>query len=129
VKRKILFVDDDADARHLTSVMLRAHGTDVTAVATAAEALEALRAERFDALVSDLAMPGIDGMQLMREVRALPPALGGNIAAIAVTGYAGPADRRAALDAGYDWHVAKPVSTLKLLDLIDGVILGKGLPD
>ncbi len=126
---KVLFVDDDADARQLTGVVLRAHGAEVTAVATAAEALEAMQKQRFDALVSDLAMPGLDGLELMRAVRRLPAAEGGNIAAIAVTGHSSPAVRRTALEAGYDWHIAKPVAALTLIDLIDGVILGKRMPE
>lgn len=128
-RRKVLFVDDDGDARHLTGVLLRAHGADVTAVGSGHEALEALRTQRFDAIVSDLAMPDLDGYELMRAIRQLPPELGGNIAAIAVTGHANPSDRREALAAGYDWHIAKPVAALTLIDLIDGVILGKRMPD
>lgn len=126
---KVLFVDDDADARRLTSVVLRAHGAEVVAVASAAEALEAMRTQRFDALVSDLAMPGLDGLELMRAVRQLPPEQGRDIAAIAVTGHSTPAVRRTALEAGYDWHIAKPVPALTLIDLIDGVILGKRMPE
>lgn len=128
-RRKVLFVDDDADARQLTGILLRAHGADVVAVGTAAEALEAMQMQRFDALVSDLAMPGLDGIELMRAIRQLPPEMGGDIAAIAVTGHSTPAVRRTALDAGFDWHIAKPVAALTLIDLIDGVILGKKMPD
>jgi CheY-like chemotaxis protein len=128
-RRKVLFVDDDAEARQLTGIVLRAHGADVTTVSSGAEALEAMRKERFDALVSDLAMPGLDGIELMRAIRQLPPELGGDIAAIAVTGHSTPSVRRTALDAGFDWHVAKPVAALTLIDLIDGVILGKRMPD
>ena len=127
-RRRLLLVDDDADARHMTSVLLRAHGADVVTAASAEAALEAMQTGPFDAIVCDLSMPGMDGFELMRRVRTLAAEHGGNVAAIALTGHGTPKDRKEALAAGYDWHVTKPVAALTLVDMIDGVILGKRQP-
>ena len=70
----------------------------------------------FDLLVSDIGMPSMDGYQLIREVRGLD---GPNrrVPAIALTAYATREDRRRALDAGYDEHLAKPLEPRSLLEV------------
>jgi len=69
-------------------------------------------------LISDIGMPGEDGYSLLRRIRALPPEKGGDVPALALTAYARQEDVRAALDAGFQLHVAKPVKTDKLLEAI-----------
>jgi CheY-like chemotaxis protein len=88
---------------------------EVETVASAAEALEAIRRRRPDVLVSDLGMPGEDGYELVRRLRSLPPDQGGATPAAAVSALARPEDRRRALQAGYQVHVAKPVEAAELL--------------
>jgi CheY-like chemotaxis protein len=66
-------------------------------------------------LVSDIGMPGEDGYALMRKVRSLAPGRGGRTPAVALTAYAGEADRTLAFEAGFDAHVAKPVEPEALL--------------
>lgn len=122
---RVLVVDDDQDARDLIGILLRAYGADVVTAASAARALELVKRERFDALVSDIAMPDQDGYELMRAIRALRPEWGGDLPAIAVTAHGGDAHRDRALAAGYNWHVAKPVDSMTLIELISGVILGR----
>ena len=124
-RHRVLVVDDDQDARDLIGILLRAHGADVVTAESAAQALALIGTERFDALVSDIAMPDHDGYQLMRAIRALPPERGGQLPAVAVTAHASDAHRDKALAAGYNWHVAKPVDSMTLVELISGVILGK----
>jgi signal transduction histidine kinase len=114
---RVLIVDDEADARELLSAMLKRWGAQVTAVASAAEAIECLlEANRIlpDVLVSDLGMPREDGFDLITKVRALDPERGGRIPAIALTAYARSEDRARALAAGYEIHVPKPVEPAAL---------------
>jgi PAS domain S-box-containing protein len=104
---RVLVVDDDADARLTLTTMLEQFGATATAVASAGEALDVLRSDQLDVVLSDLAMPGQDGYEMMRRIRmdrgvaALPAA--------ALTAYAGAEDRSRALEAGFQEHLAKPV--------------------
>jgi CheY-like chemotaxis protein len=119
--RRILVVDDEADARELLETILNRAGADVTVVASADEALETLRRWRPDVLVSDIGMPGDDGYVLIRKVRALRPEEGSQVRALALTAYARSEDRTEALEAGFHTHVAKPVDPLELTALIAGL--------
>jgi len=118
----VLVVDDDEDARNLLQFVLERSGAVVITVGSAAEAVQALRERRPDALLADIEMPGEDGYSLMARVRALPAEEGGAVPAAALTAYAGAQDRLRALQAGYQHHVAKPVSpadvTLAVLTLL-----------
>ena len=84
--------------------------------------MEFLKRNRPDVLVSDIAMPGDDGYVLIAKIRALPPAEGGDIPALALTAHAGDEDRRRALEAGYHMHVAKPVEPISLLRAVESVV-------
>jgi PAS domain S-box-containing protein len=120
--RRILVVDDEADARELLATILGRAGADVTVVASADEAFETIRRSRPDVLVSDIGMPGDDGYVLIRRVRALPPEEGGQVRALALTAYARSEDRNRALEAGFHIHIAKPVDPLELTALIAGLV-------
>lgn len=115
---RVLFVDDDPDARELAKRFLEPMGASLTVAASAADAFTALRALPPDVLVSDLAMPEEDGVSLLKRVRALPPAAGGEVPAIALTAYAGVGHEERALDAGYSAFVAKPMDFDGLAGLI-----------
>jgi CheY-like chemotaxis protein len=112
---RVLVVDDVADARDLLALMLSLHGAFAVVAGSAEEALEALRRERPDVLVSDISMPGADGYELISRVRQLSPEEGGQTPAVAVTAHAAPEDRLAALRAGFQEHVAKPVNWEQLV--------------
>ena len=88
----------------------------------AAEAMEILRAQPPDVLLSDIAMPGEDGYALIREVRALAADRGGRVPAAALTAYATLEDRRKALQAGYNEHLPKPVDPLRLIATVAGLV-------
>jgi CheY-like chemotaxis protein len=105
---RVLVVDDEPDARDLLTAVLEQRGADVTAVASAAEALQALERSTQDVLVSDIGLPGDDGYALIRAVRARD-GHGRRIPAVAVTAYARVEDRARALAAGFQVHVAKPI--------------------
>ena len=101
---RVLVVEDDTDSRNAMTETLAAAGASVTAAATAGDALAALAAQRFDVVVSDLAMPQQSGFWLITKVRQLYP--DHPIPVLAVTGHPFPADgvRRA----GFDDVLQKP---------------------
>jgi PAS domain S-box-containing protein len=115
---KVLVVDDEPDARELVVAALGRCGAQATAVASAAEALRALSAERFDVLLADIEMPDQDGYDLIRTVRRLPADRGGTIPAAALTAYASAQDRVKVLGAGFQMHVPKPVQPAELAAVV-----------
>ncbi|MFP5285639.1 MAG: response regulator [Thermoanaerobaculia bacterium] len=115
---RILVVDDEGDARELLATLLRDCSAEVEACASVREALAAFERFRPEVLISDLAMPEEDGYDLIRQVRALPPDAGGRTPAVALSAYARAEDRRRALLAGFNIHVAKPVDPAELLVVV-----------
>ena len=120
---RIVLVDDDKDARDVITECLVRCRAEVTAVASAKEALESVRSTSPDVLISDISMPHEDGYALIRAVRGLRPEDGGSIPAVALTAYAGPVDRARLLSAGFQMHLAKPIDPTQLPSLLVG--LGK----
>ncbi len=118
----VLVVDNEPDARDWLQQLLRERGASVQAAATAEAALEAIKTHPPDILVSDIGMPGTDGYALIQRVRALPPAEGGLIPAIALTAFARAEDRDRALRAGYQMHLGKPVDAETLVAAILGLV-------
>jgi signal transduction histidine kinase/CheY-like chemotaxis protein len=112
---RVLVVDDDPDARELIVTVLGRRGAATRAVSSAAEALEAVSVDPPDVLVTDIGMPGEDGFSLIRKIRALPAAHGGEVPAVALTAYARPDDRTRALLAGFQLHIPKPVEPAELI--------------
>ncbi|AUX40238.1 histidine kinase [Sorangium cellulosum] len=111
----VLLVEDDADARELLQEVLSQHRAEVTAVASVREALAAFGAARPHVLVSDIAMPGEDGYELIRTIRQHPPQAGGDLPALALTAYARKEDQKRALDAGFHMHATKPIEPAALV--------------
>jgi signal transduction histidine kinase/ActR/RegA family two-component response regulator len=118
---KILVVDDEADARELIAELLAACHVTVFAAATVAEAMQVLQEKQPDIVVSDIGMPGEDGYDLIRKLRALPASRGGKTPAVALTAYARIEDRTKALIAGYNMHVPKPVEPTELLAVLNSL--------
>jgi PAS domain S-box-containing protein len=123
---KVLVVDDEPDARELLKVGIGKCGAEVTTAGSAQEALEAIENERPDLLISDIGMPGEDGYDLIRRVRALPAEKGGRVPAIALTAYARTEDRLQALRAGYQMHVPKPVELVELMTVAASLVKRDG---
>lgn len=115
---RVLVVDDEQDSREFVAFVAQQAGAEVTAVGSAIEALQLLRAAPFDILLSDIGMPDMDGYMLVRQVRALPAEQGGQIRAIALTAYAGDFNQKQALAAGFQCHVTKPVEPNELVRAI-----------
>jgi two-component system CheB/CheR fusion protein len=105
---RVLAVDDVAASLVPFAELLGMDGAVVTSAANGMEALGLLESEPFDLLISDIAMPVMDGYALIAEVRKRPGIA--RLPAIAVTGYARPLDVQQALERGYDVHIAKPVA-------------------
>ncbi|HTN86502.1 MAG TPA: hybrid sensor histidine kinase/response regulator, partial [Sorangium sp.] len=122
---RVLVVDDQPDAREVAQRVLEECGAKVTTAESAAEALAALAWERPDVLVSDLGMPGEDGFQLIRKVRALGAERGGATPAVALSALARAEDKARALGAGYQAHVAKPLDPAVLVGVIAALVRGR----
>ena len=119
---RILLVEDDDDIRDFLRNVLTARGAVLTAVDGTRAAIAALEAETPDIVVSDISMPGEDGHALMRRVRALPLTRGGRIPAIALTALDSREARKASRDAGFHYHLTKPVDADKLVDIVAGLV-------
>jgi CheY-like chemotaxis protein len=113
---KVLIVDDDEDTLELLGAALKQRSADVTLVNSVKDAIAAIRINRPDVLISDIAMPNEDGYELIRQVIALnfqPP-----IPAIAITAYAREEDRERALAAGYNRYLSKPVELREFISTV-----------
>ena len=106
---RVLVVDDDPDSRSFLSALLEKQGATVGDGRIDRRGARCLQAARPDVLVSDIAMPRQDGYDLIRIVRALPARDGGRTPAVALTAYVRAEDADAALAAGYQRHLRKPV--------------------
>jgi signal transduction histidine kinase/ActR/RegA family two-component response regulator len=106
---RVLVLDDEADTREFVRALLEGEGATVIATASSGEALAVLERVRPDVVVADIAMPGEDGYQFLSRLRRRSKAAGGRVPVLALTAYAGDGDRRRALEAGFEEHVAKPV--------------------
>lgn len=118
---RITLVEDDASSREVLARLLRSEGAKVATHPTGFEALEALRKECPDVLVSDIGMPDMDGYQLISLIRAI----GGpchSVPAIALTAFARSEDRDLALGAGFSAHLCKPVRLDEMLRTISDLL-------
>lgn len=117
---RVLLVDDEPDAREASRAVLEAAGATVVAAGSVVEALNELARMPFDTVVTDIAMPDLDGYTLLERMTGQ----GGRVAstpAIALTAYAGLADQRRARVAGFARHVAKPVAPADLVTAVGAV--------
>ncbi|MEG4805534.1 MULTISPECIES: ATP-binding protein [unclassified Microcoleus] len=121
---RVLAIDDEIDSREFVAFVLEQAGAFVTTATTAREGFAAFLECQPDVLLSDIGMPDMNGYMLMRQIRALPPSLGGQIPAIALTAYAGDFNQQQALKAGFQRHLAKPIEPDELIGAIASV-LGK----
>ena len=117
-RRRILLVEDNADARQVLHMLLTLAGHEVDSAPDGTSGLEKAAATRPDIAVIDLGLPGVDGYEMARRLRA---AGRDELGLIALTGYGQPADRQAALAAGFDAHVVKPVDPSHLASVISSV--------
>ncbi len=116
-KLRALVVDDVLDVLDMFRVLLAQAGFDVVTANSAPAAISAARDHRFDVIVSDIGMPGMNGYELARALRALPGYEA--VPMVAVTGYSEFDDRGEAFSAGFTAHMTKPIDPQSLLDLLE----------
>jgi hypothetical protein len=114
-------IDDEPDARDLLTRVLEDQGANVTCFASAPDALAALQASRPSVIVSDVGMPGMDGYQMIRALRAIE-ARGSRIPALALTAFARAEDRKRSLLAGFQAHLAKPFDVAELVLVVADLV-------
>jgi PAS domain S-box-containing protein len=117
---KVLVVDDEPDARQLIRRVLADCNAEVAVAASADEAMKLVESFRPDILVSDIGMPDQDGYDLIRHVRSRVAAK--TLPAVALTAFARSEDRRRALLAGFQTHVAKPVDPAELVAVVASLV-------
>lgn len=115
-KPKALVVDDSTDIAFMLVMILQHAGYEAVMAVSAIEALSLAQREHYDVIVSDIAMPQMDGYSLATALRSLPEYR--SVPMIAVTGFAEYDDLDRALDAGFNTHVKKPVDPATLIELI-----------
>lgn len=113
---RILIVDDNATNLKLVAYLMKANGYDVATALDAESAIDSLRVTRPDVILMDIQLPGIDGLELTRRLKADPGTR--DIVIIAVTAYAMKGDQDKALAAGCDEYITKPIDTRALPETI-----------
>ncbi|HYE73081.1 MAG TPA: response regulator, partial [Blastocatellia bacterium] len=119
---KVLAVDDDRDTLELLRHILRMASAEVRTAASAAKALELMAEWRPHVILCDIAMPEMDGLKLIQTIRDRDAALRQHTPALALTAFARNEDRRAALEAGFDDHLAKPANPDTLIAAVASLI-------
>ncbi|OKH43483.1 hypothetical protein NIES2101_30325 [Calothrix sp. HK-06] len=114
---KVLVVDDNTDTLEFIASMLSIYGASVTAVSSGAEALSTIAHNKPDILVSDIAMPDMDGYTLIQQLKTLASQYR-TIPAIALTAFAGEINQKQALQAGFQRHLSKPIEPELLITTI-----------
>lgn len=117
--KKILLVEDNRDIAELFTLVLGKIAQAIVATTySAKEALTTLSTYEPDIVVSDIALPGLDGYSLIEQVYAYEEARGRKIIAVAVTAYALDVDRAKALSVDFQMHIQKPVEPEKLVAVL-----------
>jgi CheY-like chemotaxis protein len=118
----IVVVEDHDDARRYLDLFLGQLGAKVVVASNAFEGLEAIKNALPDLVLSDIQMPGMDGFDLLEEIRALGPEAGGNVPVIAMSAFFSLADRARIHHADFRACLAKPFTPYKLVETILGVL-------
>ena len=112
----VLVVDDLEDTSKMVAQLLRMSGAIVIAATSGEDGLRILAEKEFDAVISDIAMPGMDGFEFLRRLRELPGK--DNIPVLALTGFGRPEDIERARAAGFHSYVTKPFELETLMDVL-----------
>jgi signal transduction histidine kinase len=120
-RRRLLIVEDQPDTLEMLAANFRARGFETLSCNSAAEALEMVERETFDILISDIAMPAMDGLQLIANLRRRKGLE--SVPAIALTGYASQNDAEAAIAAGFDVHISKPIDPAELAAAVESLLV------
>lgn len=116
---KILIAEDDPTTQKVIVLLLSRRGFVCTAVENGRRAVETWEGGDFKAILMDVQMPIMDGLQATRMIREKEAGRGGHTTIIAITAYAMPSDRKKCLDAGMDEYVSKPIDFDRLISLLN----------
>ena len=114
----IVVVEDHDDARRYVGLFLDSLGANVVLARNGLEGLEATKNSHPNLVLSDIQMPGMNGFELLREIRAFGPDAGGTVPVIAMTAFVTYADRARILNAGFQAYLPKPFTPDKLSEAI-----------
>ena len=119
----ILVVEDYDDVRRMLKVLLESERFSVLEAATGSEALDVIRNQRPDVILMDLALPGFDGFETIRRIRAIEGFQ--NTPIVVLTAYTGPSTYETALRAGSNYFMAKPIDFDELSALLEDILSGR----
>lgn len=119
---RVLVVDDDVDNCDVLATILEHNGARVVTAQSAADALSAFEKVCPDILISDIGLPDEDGFALLRKVRSLPASRGGNVPAIALTGYSQLEERYSSKIDGFQARLIKPVAIESMLATVSRLL-------
>ena len=123
---RVMVVDDNVDAAKMLAMLLEMNGHQVIIEHDPRVALQRATAEQFEAFLLDIGLPGMDGTELARRLRAM--SAGRNALMVAITGYGQHFDRKNAVKAGFDHYFVKPIEPPKLLAILSGFEKTRRLP-
>jgi PAS domain S-box-containing protein len=115
---RVLIIDDEPDALEFLRFILERSSAKVAAVSSTDDAFAELERFNPDIIISDIGMPGRDGYDLIKSLRALPPERGGLLPAVALTAYARSEDETRALREGFQTHIPKPFDPSRLITVV-----------
>ena len=118
--KNVMVVEDNEKNRKLVRVVLKAKGYNIIEAATGEEALNLLKNQKPDIILMDIQLPGIDGLTLIKQIKA--SVITKDIPIIAVTAYAMKGDEQKILDTGCDAYVSKPINTQELPRIVEKYI-------
>ena len=124
VAARVLVVDDNRDAADTLGALLELQGVQVAIAYDGVSAVQAVRDEEADVVVMDIGMPQVNGYEAARRIRSHPS--GKRVTLIALTGWGQYADRRLAVQAGFDFHFVKPVDVRALMGCLARAALLQG---
>jgi len=123
-RSRIVIVEDSRDAREMLRVLLGLSSHEVYEADDGPSAVEIIRATEPDVALVDVGLPGFDGYEVARRVRAMREPK--DVFLVALTGYGQPEDKAAALEAGFDMHIVKPIDQNHLRAVIAEVQRRRG---
>ena len=118
-RQRVLLVDDNADSTEPLSLLLQSKGHDTRVAIAGEEAINVADEFHPSCVVLDLGLPGMDGYEVARRLRGRP--YGAALTLVALTGWAGRDVRKKAAEAGFDYHLVKPVNWEELEHIVKGV--------
>ncbi len=124
---RLLVVDNDLDNLEILGFLLEQDGATVTAVNAASQALDLFSNQSFDLIISGIAMPELDGYELIQRLRALPQAQ--SVPALALTAFAYQEDQQQAIAAGFQAYITKPINPIELLEVLNQLLNHQERPE